>query len=189
MTRCRISMCQGLGPTKHDEISEIDRTEYRIAWCHGILHQRCMESTLRYAMRCDPHHCPSWDIWYRSRYAISRQMSWHGESQNALPVLHDTGASESSRDASWASTRGSLRQRGALQGGRSAGRLVTWRASRVANPSRSTVVRCGAVLPLRDATRHDTAEVQQTIVHCGVTQCRVTQSLGTRPTSPLSARQ
>ena len=25
LTRCRISMCQGLGPTKHDEISEIDR--------------------------------------------------------------------------------------------------------------------------------------------------------------------
>ena len=26
LTRCRISMCQGLGPNKHDEISEIDRT-------------------------------------------------------------------------------------------------------------------------------------------------------------------
>ena len=26
LTRCRISMCQGLGPKKHDEISEIDRT-------------------------------------------------------------------------------------------------------------------------------------------------------------------
>ena len=26
LTRCRISMCQGLGPTKHDEISEIDRS-------------------------------------------------------------------------------------------------------------------------------------------------------------------
>ena len=26
LTRCRISMCQGLGPTKHDEISETDRT-------------------------------------------------------------------------------------------------------------------------------------------------------------------
>ena len=25
LTRCRISMCQGLGPQKHDEISEIDR--------------------------------------------------------------------------------------------------------------------------------------------------------------------
>ena len=25
LTRCRISMCQGLGPEKHDEISEIDR--------------------------------------------------------------------------------------------------------------------------------------------------------------------
>ena len=25
LTRCRISMCQGLGPKKHDEISEIDR--------------------------------------------------------------------------------------------------------------------------------------------------------------------
>ena len=25
-TRCRISMCQGLGPKKHDEISETDRT-------------------------------------------------------------------------------------------------------------------------------------------------------------------
>ena len=25
-TRCRISMCQGLGPKKHDEISEIDRS-------------------------------------------------------------------------------------------------------------------------------------------------------------------
>ena len=24
LTRCRISMCQGLGPKKHDEISEID---------------------------------------------------------------------------------------------------------------------------------------------------------------------
>ena len=24
-TRCRISMCQGLGPKEHDEISEIDR--------------------------------------------------------------------------------------------------------------------------------------------------------------------
>ena len=27
-TRCRISMCQGLGPKKHDEISEIDRTPF-----------------------------------------------------------------------------------------------------------------------------------------------------------------
>ena len=26
LTRCRISMCQGLGPNKHDEISEIDRS-------------------------------------------------------------------------------------------------------------------------------------------------------------------
>ena len=26
LTRCRISMCQGLGQKKHDEISEIDRT-------------------------------------------------------------------------------------------------------------------------------------------------------------------
>ena len=26
LTRCRISMCQGLGPKKHYEISEIDRT-------------------------------------------------------------------------------------------------------------------------------------------------------------------
>ena len=25
LTRCRISMCQGLGPKQHDEISEIDR--------------------------------------------------------------------------------------------------------------------------------------------------------------------
>ena len=25
LTRCRISMCQGLGPNKHDEISEIER--------------------------------------------------------------------------------------------------------------------------------------------------------------------
>ena len=27
-TRCRISTCQGLGPKKHDEISEIDRTYF-----------------------------------------------------------------------------------------------------------------------------------------------------------------
>ena len=26
LTRCRISMCQGLGPKEHDEISEIDCT-------------------------------------------------------------------------------------------------------------------------------------------------------------------
>ena len=26
LTRCRISMCQGLGPRKHDKISEIDRS-------------------------------------------------------------------------------------------------------------------------------------------------------------------
>ena len=26
LTRCRISMCQGSGPKKHDEISEIDRS-------------------------------------------------------------------------------------------------------------------------------------------------------------------
>ena len=31
LTRCRISMCQGLGPTKHDEISETDRADY----CRG----------------------------------------------------------------------------------------------------------------------------------------------------------
>ena len=32
LTRCRTSMCQGLGPKKHDEISEIDRTtlSYRL---------------------------------------------------------------------------------------------------------------------------------------------------------------
>ena len=29
LTRFRISICQGLGPTKHDEISEIDRTASR----------------------------------------------------------------------------------------------------------------------------------------------------------------
>ena len=29
LTRCRISMCQGLGPNKHDEISEIDK-EHRV---------------------------------------------------------------------------------------------------------------------------------------------------------------
>ena len=28
LTRCRISMCQGLGPKKHDEISEIDRKSF-----------------------------------------------------------------------------------------------------------------------------------------------------------------
>ena len=28
LTRCRISMCQGLGPTKHYEFSEIDRIVY-----------------------------------------------------------------------------------------------------------------------------------------------------------------
>ena len=33
LTRCRISMCQGLGPKKHDEISEIDLT-------HIISHRR-----------------------------------------------------------------------------------------------------------------------------------------------------
>ena len=27
LTRCRISMCQGLGPKRHDEISEIDRRQ------------------------------------------------------------------------------------------------------------------------------------------------------------------
>ena len=27
LTRCRISICQGLGPKKHDEISEIDRIQ------------------------------------------------------------------------------------------------------------------------------------------------------------------
>ena len=31
LTRCRISMCQGLGPKKHDEISEIDRMNKPIA--------------------------------------------------------------------------------------------------------------------------------------------------------------
>ena len=30
LTRCRISMCQGLGPKKHDEISEIDRMRMRV---------------------------------------------------------------------------------------------------------------------------------------------------------------
>ena len=44
LTRCRISMCQGLGPKKHDEISEIDRNiasrkmevflaSARYSWC------------------------------------------------------------------------------------------------------------------------------------------------------------
>ena len=32
LTRCRISMCQGLGPKKHDEISEIDGN----TWALGI---------------------------------------------------------------------------------------------------------------------------------------------------------
>ena len=36
LTRCRISMCQGLGPRKHDEISEIDRSG---RWC---LRTRCL---------------------------------------------------------------------------------------------------------------------------------------------------
>ena len=41
LTRCRISMCQGLGPKKHDEISEIDRTMspgflgYNLSQCHN----------------------------------------------------------------------------------------------------------------------------------------------------------
>ena len=33
LTRCRISMCQDLGPKKHDEISEIDRRLF----CKGLL--------------------------------------------------------------------------------------------------------------------------------------------------------
>ena len=35
LTRCRISMCQGLGPNKHDEISEIDRS------CGGSFAEVC----------------------------------------------------------------------------------------------------------------------------------------------------
>ena len=31
LTRCRISMCQGPGPKKHDEISEIDRIKMAAA--------------------------------------------------------------------------------------------------------------------------------------------------------------
>ena len=30
LTRCRISICQGLGPNKHDDISEIDRIGWRL---------------------------------------------------------------------------------------------------------------------------------------------------------------
>ena len=30
LTRCRISMCQGLGPKKHDEISEVDRMTHPV---------------------------------------------------------------------------------------------------------------------------------------------------------------
>ena len=44
LTRCRISMCQGLGPKKHDEISEIDRT-LRMDGTRS----RCMQMTA-----CDP---------------------------------------------------------------------------------------------------------------------------------------
>ena len=46
LTRCRISMCQGLGPKKHDEISEIDRTPIRYSgdfpvkfWCSVPKHR------------------------------------------------------------------------------------------------------------------------------------------------------
>ena len=34
LTRCRISMCQSLGPKKNDEISDIDRTG-DVNACHG----------------------------------------------------------------------------------------------------------------------------------------------------------
>ena len=35
LTRCRISMCQGLCPKKHDENSEIDRTQARAPGGHA----------------------------------------------------------------------------------------------------------------------------------------------------------
>ena len=37
LTRCGISMCQGLGPKKHDEISEIDRTSRIASRKHSFL--------------------------------------------------------------------------------------------------------------------------------------------------------
>ena len=36
-TRCRISMCQGVGPKKHDENSEIDRMLFSIYNIKGII--------------------------------------------------------------------------------------------------------------------------------------------------------
>ena len=33
LTRCQISICQGLGPKKHDEISEIDRMDVWVCVC------------------------------------------------------------------------------------------------------------------------------------------------------------
>ena len=42
LMRCRISMCQGLGPKKHDEVSEIDRIALRRAESHRLLYEnRC----------------------------------------------------------------------------------------------------------------------------------------------------
>ena len=40
LTRCRISMCQGLGPQKRDEISEIDCI---VLYCTKALPVRAME--------------------------------------------------------------------------------------------------------------------------------------------------
>ena len=40
LTRCRISMCQGLGPKKHDEISKIDRTLYYTVPYHNCSYNR-----------------------------------------------------------------------------------------------------------------------------------------------------
>ena len=68
LTRCRISTCQGLGPKKHDEISETDRTEclktFNCAvlkasrylalkmWKHAKTSWRC-ENTLSTSWRCE----------------------------------------------------------------------------------------------------------------------------------------
>ena len=38
LTRCRISMCQGLGPKKHDEISEIDRMFLLFVVCYLFIY-------------------------------------------------------------------------------------------------------------------------------------------------------
>ena len=56
LTRCRISMCQGLGQKKHDEISEIDRGSQALTTLHDLVDDELQRLAWNFKIRQQRFH-------------------------------------------------------------------------------------------------------------------------------------